>query len=407
MQDFDEYIRQGEPDKIEKAGNWQTAIGLQQVDGLKPSAYLIEQAKLNIEGDITIDEVKNRIDVYYKTHPSTSLGVCNDHSRDNDRTEEADKVSANVTAILSEKTFNFSPVHLISIHRRLFADVVPKIAGKIRDYNITKSEWVLDGKTVLYSPEYELRDALDYDFAQEKAFNYKGLSKTETIRHIAKFISGLWQIHAFGEGNSRTTAVFTIKYLRSFGYDVNNDSFAEHSWYFRNALVRANFRDQASGIEPTLEYLNRFFDNLLLGEKNELKNRFLHIRYKEKFHAKANKLGAKENTPNLLGVNNKKLGANQNKLGKKLNKNQLKMLDLMENNDKTTIVEMAKLLSISETAVENNIKKLREKGIILRVGSDKTGHWKIIECESLDAEKTSRVLKNSLTNLSRQCEKHL
>jgi fido (protein-threonine AMPylation protein) len=372
MSDFEEYIRQGEPDKIEKSQIWQTAIGLQQVDGLTPSAYLIEQAKLNIEGDITIDEVKKRIAAYYKTQAVRQSDA-------DDRTEEADKVSANIAAILSEKAFTFSPVHLISIHRRLFADVAPKFAGKIRDYNITKSEWTLDGKTVFYSPACELKDALDYDFAQEKAFSYKGLSKIEIIRHIAKFISEIWQIHAFGEGNTRTAAVFTIKYLRSFGYDVKNDMFAEHSWYFRNALVRANFRDQANGIEPTLEYLNRFFDNLLLGEKNELKNRYLHIKYAEMFPVNADKLGISENTPNLLDVNDdEKLGVNQNELGVKLNKNQLRMLDLMENNNKTTIIEMAKSLSISGTAIENNIKKLREKGILSRIGSDKTGVWQII-----------------------------
>jgi fido (protein-threonine AMPylation protein) len=271
MDDFEKYIRQGEPDKKEKSYIWQTAIGLQKVDGLNTSQYLIETAKQNIEGDITIEEVRERIDNYYKTQTSQQP------DSDSNRTEEADKVAARITEILSEKTFTFSPVHLISIHRILFSDVAPTIAGKIRNYNITKSEWVLDGETVLYSPAYELKEALDYDFAQEKAFNYQGLSQRETVRHIAGFISDIWQIHAFGEGNTRAVAVFLIKYLRSFGYDVTNDMFAEHSWYFRNALVRANYRNQANGIEPTMEYLNRFFDNLIFGEKNELKNKDLQV----------------------------------------------------------------------------------------------------------------------------------
>ncbi len=226
MTDFGEYIRQGEPDKKEKGIIWQTAIGLQQVDGLKPSTYLIETAKQNIEGDITFDEVKNRIDAYYKTQ-SARQGVTND-----DRTEEADKVSARIAEILSEKTFSFSPIEYIGIHRRLFSGIY-KFAGEIRDYNITKSEWVLDGETMLYAGADMLQATLEYDFEQEKKFSYKGLSQQQIIEHIAYFIADLWQIHIFGEGNTRTVAVFLIKYLRKLGFkDVNNEMFARHSWYF-------------------------------------------------------------------------------------------------------------------------------------------------------------------------------
>ena len=356
MTDFDTYIKQGEPDKREKGLIWQTAIGLQQVDGLTPSAYLIETAKQNIEGDITIDEVKSRIDRYYK---SSAVRADAD-----DRTEEADKVSANITEILSEKTFSFSPVEYIGIHRRLFSGIY-KFAGKIRDYNITKQEWVLGGETVFYSSAPLIRETLEYDFREEKNFKYKGLTQEEQVEHFAKFISGLWQIHPFGEGNTRTTAVFAIKYLRTFGFKVENEPFAEHSWYFRNALVRANYNNSAKNIHATTKYLNRFFGNLLFGENHILKNRELHIDFK----APVEKLGGNQDTPNKLGVNS------DEKLGVKLNKNQAGIVELIAINDKITMVAMAQSLSISVTAVENNIRKLREKGIISRVGSDKTGHW--------------------------------
>ncbi len=119
-----------------------------------------------------------------------------------------------------------------------------KFAGKICDYNITKSEWVLNGETVLYAGADNLRTTLEYDFEQEKKFHYKGLSQQQIIEHIAQFIANLWQIHVFGEGNTRTTAVFLIRYFHKIGFkNINNDLFAEHSWYFRNALVRANYEN--------------------------------------------------------------------------------------------------------------------------------------------------------------------
>lgn len=134
---FDEYLRQGEPSQKESAENWKTAIGLQAVDGLQPSAY--------------------------------------------------------------------------------------KHAGEIRQYDISKKEWVLEGDSVNYLNWEDLRRALDWDIEQEKNFSYKGLTDDEKIEHIAKFVSGIWQIHAFREGNTRTTAIFTIQYLRSLGYKVNNE----------------------------------------------------------------------------------------------------------------------------------------------------------------------------------------
>ena len=270
MNDFEEYIRQSEPHKREKGYAWQTAIGLQAVDGLKTSDYLIQTARQHIEGDITIEEAKQLVDSYYQSK-SVRTHV-------EDRTEEADKVSARIAEILSENTFSFSPVEYISIHRRLFEGVFGH-AGRIRDYNITKKEWVLKGETVLYASAGSIRETLDYDFAQEKKFSYQNLPLLEAVNHIAQFVSGLWQIHAFGEGNTRTTAVFTIKYLRTFGFDINNDAFARHSWYFRNALVRANYSNLRQGVFSTTEYLERFFRNLLLGENNDLRNRQLPVSY--------------------------------------------------------------------------------------------------------------------------------
>ena len=265
---FDEYLRQGEPSQKESAENWKTAIGLQAVDGLQPSAYLIDVAKRNIEGEITLDETRKLIDSYYQSKTVRT-------PKDEDE-EEADKVSANITKILASKTFAFNTNGYVSLHRRIFEGVF-KHAGEIRQYDISKKEWVLEGDSVNYLNWEDLRRALDWDIEQEKNFSYKGLTDDEKIEHIAKFISGIWQIHAFREGNTRTTAIFTIQYLRSLGYEVNNEMFAKHSWYFRNALVRANYRNIQKGIDYSPIYLVRFFRNLLLKDGWVLKNRYLHI----------------------------------------------------------------------------------------------------------------------------------
>ena len=266
---FDEYLRQGEPSQKESAENWKTAIGLQAVDGPQPSAYLIDVAKRNIEGEITLDETRKLIDSYYQSKTVRT-------PKDEDE-EQADKVSANIAKILASKTFAFNTNGYVSLHRRIFEGVF-KHAGEIRQYDISKKEWVLEGDSVNYLNWEDLRRALDWDIEQEKNFSYKGLTDDEKIEHIAKFISGIWQIHAFREGNTRTTAIFTIQYLRSLGYEVNNEMFAKHSWYFRNALVRANYRNIQKGIDYSPIYLVRFFRNLLLKDSWVLKNRYLHIR---------------------------------------------------------------------------------------------------------------------------------
>ena len=276
---FDEYIRQGEPDQREAAYAWSTAIGLQAVDGLKTSAYLNELARRNIEGEITIDEVGHLLDSYYESKTTREA--------DDDDKEEADKASKNIKKILSVKTCDFSTKGYISVHRRIFEGVM-KHAGELRKYDITKKEWVLELDTVNYQNWEDLRRSLDYDIEQERNYSYKGLSNDEIVAHITKFVSGLWQIHAFGEGNTRTTAVFLIQYLRSIGFDVENDLFAKHSWYFRNALVRANYKNARKGIDYSPIYLERFFRNLLLGEQWDLRNRYLHIHPTEEWRIQPN-----------------------------------------------------------------------------------------------------------------------
>lgn len=272
--DFDEYIRQGEPEAAISAEQWKTAIGLQAVDGMTPSQYLIDVARRNIEGDLTMDEVQDLLHSYYASAANR------DKIEEND--EEADKTSANIKRILSTNTLAFNTNGYIATHRRIFEGVF-KHAGQLRKYDISKKEWVLNGETVNYLNWEDLRRALDYDIQQEKDFSYKGLSDDEKIKHLCRFTSGLWQIHPFCEGNTRTTAVFLIQYMRSIGYKVTNDMFAEHSWYFRNALVRANYKNSALGIDYDQVFLERFLRNMLLGEQWVLKNRYLVINPPQEF----------------------------------------------------------------------------------------------------------------------------
>ena len=266
---FAEYIRHIDAEKKEKSYAWQTAIGLQDVDGLKPSHYLINTAIKNIEGEITIETAENWVSQYYQQNPI---------SDDEDRTEEADKVAVRIARLLSEPAFSFNAQQYLSIHKYLFNGIFPH-AGKIRTFNITKKEWVLNGDTISYGSALELKETLEYDLAQERKFSYKGISIDEAIDHLAFFIARLWQIHVFEEGNTRTTAVFFIKYLKTLGFQVSNDNFAENSWYFRNALVRANYNNITEGIYETAKYLVLFIRNLLLNENHILSNRQLHIHY--------------------------------------------------------------------------------------------------------------------------------
>lgn len=270
--DFEAYERMAEPHKQEKASAWRTAIGLQDVDGLKVSDYLRETAVRHIEGDITIDDVRERLKFYYINKTT--------HDKDDEEKEEADRVAANIAKLLNEKSFSFTALEFLNIHRHLFEGVF-KHAGEVRTYDISKKEWVLQDDSVVYGRAADIMMALRYDIQQEKEFNYKGLTTDEIIEHIVDFVTLLWQNHPFREGNTRTTAVFVIKYLRSIGFKVNNDLFANNSWYFRNALVRANYRNPLKGIEPNKSFLIKFFRNLILEEENELKNRYMLIGYQD------------------------------------------------------------------------------------------------------------------------------
>ena len=365
---FDEYLRQGEPSQKESAENWKTAIGLQAVDGLQPSAYLIDVAKRNIEGKITLDETRKLIDSYYQSKTVRT-------PKDEDE-EEADKVSANIAKILASKTFAFNTNGYVSLHLRIFEGVF-KHAGEIRQYDISKKEWVLEGDSVNYLNWEDLRRALDWDIEQEKNFSYKGLTDDEKIEHIAKFISGIWQIHAFREGNTRTTAIFTIQYLRSLGYEVNNEMFAKHSWYFRNALVRANYRNINKDIEYSPIYLVRFFRNLLLGESWVLKNRYLHIDPTDEW-----KVQPRLATPQVPHTPHQKVdrkgGQKTEKVGRKGGqKTKESILSLIASDPFVTTNEMSKRLKINRSAISKHIKKLKEDHIIERIGPDKGGKWLI------------------------------
>ena len=365
---FDEYLRQGEPSQKESAENWKTAIGLQAVDGLQPSAYLIDVAKRNIEGEISLDETRKLIDSYYQSKTVRT-------PKDEDE-EEADKVSANIAKILASKTFAFNTNGYVSLHRRIFEGVF-KHAGEIRQYDISKKEWVLEGDSVNYLNWEDLRRALDWDIEQEKNFSYKGLTDDEKIEHIAKFISGIWQIHAFREGNTRTTAIFTIQYLRSLGYKVNNEMFAKHSWYFRNALVRANYRNINKDIEYSPIYLVRFFRNLLLGESWVLKNRYLHIDPTDEWKVQPRlAIPQVPHTPHQKV--DRKGGQKTEKVGRKGGqKTKESILSLIASDPFVTTNEMSKRLKINRSAISKHIKKLKEDHIIERIGPDKGGKWLI------------------------------
>lgn len=345
MEHFEEYKKQGEPEKSQKAENWGVAIGLQQVDNLTPSKYLIEVAKNNIEGKISIDEAGEQVSQYYKKNPAKTLKEHNE--------KEADEVSARIAKLLSTHTFSFSPAELISIHKALFSGIFDdEIAGKIRTYDITKKEPILNGDTVIYGRADSIMETLEYDFEQEKKFNYKGLSKREKVERLAKFTSGIWQIHPFGEGNTRATAVFIIKYLYTLGFVTNNDLFEQNSKYFRNALVRANYQNLNQDIYYTMEYLNKFFGNLLLGEKNLLDNREMQI--------KDSTMSGKESSQ------------------KSSQKSSHKILELMKQNPAITTTELAQLLNISRRAIAKQTALLKEKGLIRRIGPDKGGRWEVL-----------------------------
>ena len=344
VEDLNEYIRQGEPGQREKALAWQTAIGLQAVDGLKPSKYLLDTARRNIEGEITTDEVRRLVDSYYQ---NKTIRTANDKDM-----EEADKVSANINKILSTDTFAFTFNGFVSIHRRLFDGVLIH-AGKLRKYDISKKEWVLRGDSVHYLNWEDLERAIDYDLQQEKAFSYRGLSETEKVSHICRFVSGLWQIHPFGEGNTRTTAVFAIQYLRSIGYQVTNNMFADHSWYFRNALVRANYKNVKLEIDYDFSFLEKFFGNLLLGEQHDLKNRYMLIQAPSEWQGTDDKKMPTDDKPTIT----------DDKLES--------ILSFLKENGPSRRRDISAMLGLKPTQTKAYLYKLIEQGKIVAHGANR------------------------------------
>ena len=375
IQGLDEYIRQGELQKQERGRAWQTAIGLQDVDGLKTSSYLLETARKHIEGDITISEAKQLIDSYYKSQSGRK-------EIENERTEEADKVSARITELLQEQTFNFSPAQLTSIHRRLFEGIY-KFAGRIRDYNITKQEWVLRGETVYYASADTIRETLEYDMGQERNYSYEGKSIDEVISHLTRFCANLWQIHAFGEGNTRSTAVFMIKYLKMLGFKVTNDLFATNSWYFRNALVRANYSNLQEGITETTVFLERFFRNMLLGETTPLRNREMHLDWKPEAEAQSANDDSQSAKSEFLSTNSALRNDNSAQILPPKCKNctleEIAVLRVIQQNPSATQKFIASEIGKSERTVKSITARLAEQDILRRVNGKRNGYWEIVK----------------------------
>ena len=330
--------------------SWYTAIGLQKVDGLETSDYLKAVAIDNIDGNITIEKAEELIKSYYIENEN--------HQFD---TEEADKVAVNIAKILSEKSFIFSPAQYLDIHKKLFYNVFLH-AGKIRNYNISKKEWVLDGDTVIYGGASLLKETLNYDFEAEKSFDYSNLSRNEFISHIAKFIGNIWQIHVFCEGNTRTTAVFLIKYLRKFGYDVTNDIFAKNAWYFRNALVRANYTNVEKNIYETTKYLEDFLNNLIFGSNNELKNRYLHINWNKKVDINKEK----------VDIENKKVDIGSLKLTSPIKNNISNLFKVFSKVEYFGRKDVINVLNLSPSGASKLISRLLDLQIIKPV----LGHGK-------------------------------
>jgi len=237
--------------------NWEIGFGLQAIDGLKPSEYLVELAEKQTLGKLTYEEVEINLKRYYEENPVALPNL------------EADISSMRIAEILADPSFTFSPVMLLGIHRKLFSgiDTFQFPVGEFRTINMTKKEPVLNGATVAYTDYGMIKETLTWDFQQEKSKDYRGKSLEAIAHEVMSFISGVWQVHPFREGNTRTIAVFAIKYLRTFGFEINNEPFKNHSRFFRDALALAN----AGRLQQTDKYLRMFTENVLLNGNYDLK----------------------------------------------------------------------------------------------------------------------------------------
>ena len=386
------YFKAEEPGRRERADAWATAIGLQKVDGLTPSQFLFDTAKDHIEGRITQNQARRRIHDYYAAQAEVA--------RPDPEKEEADKVSERIVAVLNDGGFAFTPEYYISIHAKLFKGVLPS-AGKLRTVNIRKREWVLKDDSVTYGDAATIKQSLIRDFIDEREFDYGGKTPRRIIPHFARFIAQIWQVHPFGEGNTRTTAVFAIKYLRSLGFSVDNDAFRDNAWYFRNALVRANYADYAREVSRDWSYLEIFFRNLLLGEKNEMKSRYLLIGLTEEDKRKIRELTGKTIVPPVrdarparpqrsrgtrdptrcvesFATPPKEKGCQKKVVRKGCQKTVTRIVELLKGNPRLTQEGLALAIGVSRQAIQRHIANLKAAGRLRRVGPDKGGHWEVM-----------------------------
>ena len=261
-----EYIVKETPEYYEKQLQWDMAIGLQEVDNLKPSKYLEKLLLENVTGEKTIYEVENELKQYYDEKDITDKTIQEEY--------ECDLVSTRIVQLLSVNNFELSVDYIKYIHEYLFKDIY-EYAGEFRKVDITKHERILNNDSVSYGDCKLLEQSLEYDISLEKNKNYKEMNIVDVINNITNFSSNIWQIHPFREGNTRTTAVFIEMYLVSLGYNVDNTMFKEKSVYYRNAMVRSNYFNNYLNIKQDNSFLIKFYENLLLGKNNNLHSRDL------------------------------------------------------------------------------------------------------------------------------------
>ena len=374
------YFKAEEPGRRARADAWATAIGLQKVDGLTPSQFLFDTAKDHIEGRITQNQARRRIHDYYAAGAGRPpyQDAKAEATKPDPAKEEADKVSERIVAVINDGGFEFTPEYFISIHAKLFKGVLPS-AGKLRAVNIRKREWVLKDDSVTYGSADTIKQSLIRDFIDEREFDYGGKTPRKIIPHFARFIAQIWQLHPFGEGNTRTTAVFTIKYLNSLGYRVTNNMFRDNSWYFRNALVRANYADYARDVKRDWSCLESFFRNLLLGEKNEMKSRYLLIGLTDEDKQKIRELTEVRSGQKTIARRSSKQKAVRKKRLEKSGKKTVEVVwDLLKAHPNMTLAGLVKALDITRSTIQKHIVNLKSAGRLRRVGPDKGGRWEVI-----------------------------
>ena len=266
---MNEYEETKYPKGYIKQLQWDMAIGLQEVDNLKPSKYLEQISKKNVLGELSIEEVEKSLREYYvEKEKQNSI---------NHNELECDFVSMRIVELLEQDNFELSVDYLKYIHKYLFQDVYD-FAGEFRKVDFSKHEKILNNDSVAYGDSKTLIESLEYDISLEKEKNYKDMSIVEVVKNITDFSSNIWQVHPFREGNTRTTAVFIEKYLTSLGYNVDNSLFKNKSVYFRNALVRSNYFNNDLNIKEDKSYLIKFYENLLLGKNNNLRSEDLIVK---------------------------------------------------------------------------------------------------------------------------------